>query len=212
MKSKTWAERLKWRPEAGPVIGQMRLIALLRSRWQKGKGLTWSQVTGWMGICYTSKSSWLMGLIDGWFQFKKILLTQSVNCKFHSLAWNLYIASYFWAGELESLLSPWMCLLNAKVEFFGLVSSKGTDSRFWTLWISTGSGHLAVGLFPALPKSCESAQLDKIFSLSQHKQMLRFLLVILVRTQVPKCNQGKMKRVVVASNMKNKHSVNIPQV
>lgn len=58
----------------------------------------------------------------------------------------------------------------------------------------------------------ERADLDEFLSLPQHKQMLRLLLVILVRTQVPKRNQGKMKRVVVASNMKNKYSVSILQV
>lgn len=58
----------------------------------------------------------------------------------------------------------------------------------------------------------ERADLDELLSLPQHKQMLRLLLVILVRTQVPKRNQGKMKRVVVASNVKNKYSVSILQV
>lgn len=57
----------------------------------------------------------------------------------------------------------------------------------------------------------ERADLDELLSLPQHKQMLRLLLVILVRTQVPKRNQGKMKRVV-ASNVKNKYSVSILQV
>lgn len=57
----------------------------------------------------------------------------------------------------------------------------------------------------------ERAELGELLGIPQHKQMLRLLLVILVRTQVPKCNQGKMKRDV-ANNRKNKYSGSILQV
>jgi len=35
--SKKWAEMLKWRSEAGPVQGEIRLMFWLGSRWQREK-------------------------------------------------------------------------------------------------------------------------------------------------------------------------------